>query len=384
LRKTTPVNGILIAVFIVLWSCTAASASRAAAGEDSFRFVVFGDNRTAGPDSPIPESFPRIVEEVSLFHPALVFHTGDLVSGGRTKDETERQYRDSMDIIRRLNAPFHIAPGNHEFDGAGGRESFRKFISPKTYYSFDYGNSHFILLNSDMEESRGWIRGEQMAWLKKDLEKSRGKSHVFVFLHRPPFAPLDPDFDPSRHRHMDFASRDNRDELASLFSKYHVNTVFCGHEHLYSTEVRQGVRYTTTAGLGAPMYAPPEKGGFLHYVLVTVNGSEVASRPYEPWHIHSEYHDNDGSAENPWVMILNTNCEPVTLDGIVLKAVPGDYRVEMAPMPESFKSKRFFRNASAEVLEKKVSNEGLFVALRIRALVPQGIPIKIRLVKING
>ena len=378
--KTAHLKERFLVIFLILWGCLAANTLPAPAGEGSFRFVVFGDNRSAGPEAPLPESFPRIISEVSLFRPDLVFHTGDFVSGGRTAEETEKQYRNSLEVINKLPVPFYLAPGNHEFNGAGGREIYKKMIGPKSYYSLDFQNSHFIILNTDMEGDAGWIRGEQMVWLKNDLEKNKAKEHIFVFFHRPPFAPLNPDFDTVKHKHMDFASRENRDELVALFAKYHVNTVFSAHEHLYATEVHQGVRYTTTAGLGAPMYAPPEKGGFLHYLLVSVDGREVTTRVIEPWHLFSEFHENDGNHAAPWVILLNTNCESVALDGVVLNALPGDYAVDMAPMPESFRSKRFFRNASAEILEKQTLTDGASTSLRIRVQIPPGIPVKVRLV----
>jgi hypothetical protein len=48
------------------------------------------------------------------------------------------------------------------------------------YYSFDFGGSHFVFLDS----SPGWaqkraISDEQYSWLERDLKRSQGK-YIFV------------------------------------------------------------------------------------------------------------------------------------------------------------------------------------------------------------
>ena len=54
-----------------------------------------------------------------------------------------------------------------------------------------------------------------------------------------------------------------------------IRGVFSGHEHLYSYQERDGIRYYTSGGAGAPLYAAPERGGFHHFLRVSVNGTHV-------------------------------------------------------------------------------------------------------------
>lgn len=58
-------------------------------------------------------------------------------------------------------------------------------------YSFDYGDVHYVSLNTDYEELNGWrptMMEDEAAWLDKDLAaaKKAGKRLV-VLMHRPPW-----------------------------------------------------------------------------------------------------------------------------------------------------------------------------------------------------
>ena len=62
-----------------------------------------------------------------------------------------------------------------------GSEAFSRY-----YYSFDYGMCHFAVLNTQMDETADFKQGlleEQLAWLPKDMEKSR-KRWKIALLHK--------------------------------------------------------------------------------------------------------------------------------------------------------------------------------------------------------
>ena len=63
-------------------------------------------------------------------------------------------------------------------------------------YSFDYGNCHFVCLNSDYayfkdlkeEEKFGRTIDElQLEWLEMDLKEHRKQDFIFVYFHEPPY-----------------------------------------------------------------------------------------------------------------------------------------------------------------------------------------------------
>jgi hypothetical protein len=211
------------------------------------------------------------------------------------------------------------------------------------YGSFDYGNSHFIALNTDPiidgTVHEGEIDPEQLAWLTSDLQANAGVANISVILHHYVFGP------PGDNPALDtgFATIAGRDALHAIFVKYHVRAVFCGHDHLYWHGVRDGIDYFISGGAGAPLDATPDQGGFLHYVVVTVNSATFTTQILQPWHLEVDYPDGDGkglTAERVWVS--NTNYLPVTANHIVLHMAtppPGEQYLAQASVTYKGKNK---------------------------------------------
>lgn len=149
--------------------------------QETYKFIVMGDNRPDFPDAPPPWIFRRIIGEINSLHPDadFVVNTGDFIIGTdiRNKDEVRRQFNDFMKVIRKLTMRFYPVPGNHD---AQYPDLYKDFLG-KMYYSFDHKGSHFIIINS--EESV--ITGTQWDWLRRDLQTAKGAEHIFVFIHRP-------------------------------------------------------------------------------------------------------------------------------------------------------------------------------------------------------
>ncbi len=237
--------------------------------DSPYRFVVLGDNRPARKDLPQPGVFRMIINRINNLHPAFVVHTGDLIFGrSLRRNETEDQYREYLEAVDRLECPIYTAPGNHDIDGAGGEALFTQHMG-RMYFSFNYDEDHFIILNTEEPRAFGTIRGEQLQWLKNGLEQKKDARHHFVFLHRPLF--------PTERRFIQRLSflQERQQVVHQLFVSYGVDMVVAGHEHLYNRSEHDGIVYLISGGAGAPLYAAPENGGFYHFVLITVKGDEI-------------------------------------------------------------------------------------------------------------
>ena len=101
--------------------------------------------------------------------------------------------------------------------------------SKYTTYSFDEGNSHFIVLDLYSGEtifqnrSYGSIKNELYNWLKDDLE-STTKENIFVFGHQPAiYAKDEDDFINSRARYdaPNDESLKTRTEFWDLLKTHH-------------------------------------------------------------------------------------------------------------------------------------------------------------------
>ncbi|MGH9440859.1 MAG: metallophosphoesterase family protein [Thermoanaerobaculia bacterium] len=286
-------------------------------------FVVGGDNRPTGKGAPIPRLTRTIFQEIGWIRPDFVLWTGDILYGyGDSPPELDREYRKFQALAAQAGVPLFNAPGNHEIH----RTDDTPCSSPRTsgfeldaqflrhfgnlYGSFDAGGAHFIALDTETYCQEDSIEGPQLEWLQRDLEEHRNAAAIFVFSHTEFFS--SPQIDPPALRGHE-ALR-NRDELHALFRKYPVRAVFSGHEHLYWHEAHDGIDYFVAGGGGAPLYAPPDRGGFGHYIVVSMSSSGIRYDVVEPGRLGVE---SAGSARNGkkfWV--VNSNDADIPLRGV--------------------------------------------------------------------
>ncbi|MHB0998710.1 MAG: metallophosphoesterase family protein [Armatimonadota bacterium] len=255
----------------------AQSALTPAPDINNFIFAVIGDNRPARANSPQTSYFKKMVKEMDEANPAFALNVGDAVYGSSNFKKLMAQYKDYTDILQStLRAKMFLAIGNHEVQGFKANQAFFTKELGGLYYSFDYGNSHFTVLNSEIIGQTAKITGDQLAWLKTDLQKSKAR-HKFVFIHRPLYP-----VDGHAGKCIDQYPKE-RDSLHNLFVRNRVEIVFAGHEHLFNEQVKNHVRYIITGGGGAPTYPSVSRtGDFYHYLMVTVNGDKVEMKLMKP------------------------------------------------------------------------------------------------------
>jgi 3',5'-cyclic AMP phosphodiesterase CpdA len=107
-----------------------------------------------------------VVEAVQKAEPDFIVHTGDLVADG--SDTTHWPFFFSIERELLRKAAFFPSLGNHERN----HPQFYDFFQVKTpYYSFDWGQAHFTILNSDIgnaalsRAAREAFWTEQTRWL---------------------------------------------------------------------------------------------------------------------------------------------------------------------------------------------------------------------------
>jgi predicted phosphodiesterase len=216
-----------------------------------FIFAVCGDNR--GGDDVYLEILRRVEENGAAF----LVNTGDLVNHGRADE-----FQHFTQLMSGFTIPFFPVPGNH--DSAGGLlDEFLEYSgAPAEHYSFDYGQGHFVVIDSH----HGGLRNSEIDWLEADLSSTDQPLKV-VFLHHPPF---DPDG-------TDHIMLHGNEKFMALVKAYDVAYVFTGHIHAYAEGFHNGVHYIITGGAGAPLYGADHPNAFNHYVLVKVSGTDVVT-----------------------------------------------------------------------------------------------------------
>jgi len=264
LRFTAPLP--LVAAPIIVKSLAQLEQSPPASA-DAFDFVVTGDTHSNKQLVFQTDIIKGMIREWNILKPALVLEVGDLVLGG-SAENVPPQWDLFQKTIAECRAPYFAAPGNHDISDAASERLWLERMGP-TYYAFSYGNTRFIMLDSEEVDALDAISAAQLAWLKKELETTKARN-ILLFLHQPYFASYG---DPSK---IDEAWAKRWKPMADLIHGHPVRAVFAGHEHGYRDfGVRDGVHYVVCAGGASFGKGRETEGYFNHYLFVRVRRDEV-------------------------------------------------------------------------------------------------------------
>ncbi|MBM3846148.1 MAG: metallophosphoesterase family protein [Verrucomicrobia bacterium] len=94
----------------------------------------------------------------------------------------------------------------------------------ENYYSFDYGNVHFICVDSEIANRRN--PAAMLQWLRSDLEANTA-DWTIAFWHTPPYSMG------SHHSDWESALAWMREEVVPILEAHGVDLVLSGHSHIY-------------------------------------------------------------------------------------------------------------------------------------------------------
>ena len=259
----------------------------------SFSFAVTSDmsHYSAQEYIDYPNFFAGLLDYVEQFGPGdFMVSTGDVIPAEGT-DWT-------IDRVLGEDYPWFPLPGNHDFGAAEINFLQNYDLSsqfddqsinlnegpepcPRTTYSFDYQNAHFVALNVYCDEEAPWgidgkITDTLYGWLSEDLAET-DQEHIFVFGHEPAFP--QPDAKTGDIRHLgDSLDQypDARDRFWQLLRDHNVVAYMNGHTHGYSAVNIEGV-WQLDAGQAMGVRAAPSPGTFM---IVNVRGDRVLLRTY--------------------------------------------------------------------------------------------------------
>lgn len=226
---------------------------------NQYKVLIFGDSQSV--DYSVWGQMAQIAWNQNK-DAAFFVNMGDLTDNGQAWFQW-RDWQYNADILT-SHLPFAPVLGNHE---AYSMEW--KFAYPYTYkalfavpygspqgqsrltYSFDYGDVHYVSLNTDYEELHAQdpdMLTNEAAWLDADLAaaKKAGK-RLIVMMHRPPW-------DSPYHGVLD----SNGKCFMPIFDKYDVPLVFTAHDHCYERTVP--VKNDTQAETGTIYIATGRSG----------------------------------------------------------------------------------------------------------------------------
>ncbi len=100
----------------------------------------------------------------------------------------------------------------------------------EVYYSFDYGDVHFLSLNSELWDLTQTLNGinQMKTWIEQDLNQN-DKTFTIAYFHQPPYSKGSHDSDDIQELVM----KAMREHLIPLLESYDVDLVVCGHSHVF-------------------------------------------------------------------------------------------------------------------------------------------------------
>ena len=202
------------------------------ANSDSFEFLTIADiqGMIQSMYDESHEAVSALLKDERVNGYDFILNAGDMCDNGKNFGQWGMALNTYQDLT--INTSVFFTSGNHENNtGAMGRyfnytenkDGNVQAISGE-YYSFDYANAHFTVLDTNDATSDG-LGAEQLAWLKNDLANTNAK-WKFVLMHKSLYSAGSHAFDGEVIA--------MRTQLTKLFAENGVNVVFGGHDHSYT------------------------------------------------------------------------------------------------------------------------------------------------------
>ncbi|WHH57763.1 metallophosphoesterase family protein [Petroclostridium sp. X23] len=208
------------------WSETASFTTQAS-GIERFSFMDMGDIQEGGDTGP----WKKLLQEALANDPDIRFSlvNGDQIDNPNDITQWNKFYEAAERVFDRI--PMMTALGNHEY---ANKDMYCKAMAlpqngpdgyKEQFYSFDYANAHFVVLDSNVMGDGEQCKSE-IEWLENDLKNST-KKWKFAIFHHPPYCVN------SGNSGDDVKAEMMRESWVPVLEENGVDMVFVGHQHMY-------------------------------------------------------------------------------------------------------------------------------------------------------
>ncbi len=250
--------------------------------EGKFTFAIVGDLNGGERE----RVFEIAIEQLSILRPELIMTVGDLIDGVTEDSASLHAEWDSFDErARNAPAPLFRVGGNHDLTAGALRDVWVERYGA-LYYHFIYKDVLFFVLDTEdytaerrdeirdarntalplsgqalaqsayfqmPERRRGEIGAEQSAYVQRVIAENPDVRWTLLFMHKPVW------------------ERDDEPDFAAIESALSDRpySVFNGHYHVMSHQIRRGRDYTMLSTTGGGQN-PSSDMAFDHVTLVTM------------------------------------------------------------------------------------------------------------------
>lgn len=202
-----------------------------------FRAWVVGDSGTGSATQAAVRD--AMVRDVGADRPDIYLHLGDMAYQEGTEEQFQMNFFDVYQPVLR-NTVVWPTIGNHEAKSSDSPTQsgpyYDAYVLPtkgeagglpsgtEAWYSFDYANVHFVVLDSD--DSPTELDGPMLTWLAEDLAATH-QDWIIAFMHHPPYSKGSHDSD--REGKLTVM----RERVLPILEGAGVDLVLAGHSHIY-------------------------------------------------------------------------------------------------------------------------------------------------------
>jgi acid phosphatase type 7 len=218
------------------------------------RIWVIGDSGTANANAAAVRN--AYINFTGARHTDVWLMLGDNAYNSGTDTEYQNAVFNMYPTLLQ-NVTLWSTRGNHESDSGGtGSTYYNIFTLPRNgeaggtasgteaYYSFEYGNIHFVCLDA-FGTSRS-ATGPMANWLRSDLA-SVDRDWIIAFWHHPPYTKG------SHNSDTEIELIEMRQNLVPILEDGGVDLVLCGHSHSYERSFLLDGHYGSSGTLTSGM-----------------------------------------------------------------------------------------------------------------------------------
>jgi predicted MPP superfamily phosphohydrolase len=177
----------------------------------------------------------------------MVIMAGDNIYTNGEIEKIDSAFNRPYETLRNRGVKFYACLGNHDIRSENGDRqiAYPEFnMQGKRYYTFNQGDVQFFVLETNaISNPRATDRLAQLAWLDRELAKSKARWKIVY-----------------GHHNIISAGRYGINEVmlqsvSPILAKHKVKLWINGHDHNYQrTQPIQGTTYLTAGGGGATLY----------------------------------------------------------------------------------------------------------------------------------
>jgi len=217
-----------------LWSEVGTFETAAKTG--AFTFIDLADTQAKTQDEAILSGETMAKALTTFPNAKFVAINGDIVDTGTNESQWNWLLGHSQETL--LNTTIVPVAGNHEDEANAFYEHYNIQEAPGSatetgaYYSYDYSNAHFVVLNTNenSDEFANFSKA-QLDWMEADVKaaKAAGAQWIIVALHKGPYTTSNHATDKDI-----MGANGERAKVAPMMAELGIDLVLQGHDHIYA------------------------------------------------------------------------------------------------------------------------------------------------------